>query len=473
MLGKGAFGKVNLGVHKLTSKLVAIKSISKEYLSVESSKKKVMQEYSILKITRHPSIIKIYETFESAKYILIVMELCSGGDLLNFVRKRRRLTENMAKYVFNALINGLNHIHKRNIIHRDIKLDNILLNNEGELKICDFGVAKIIDPNEIIKEQCGTPAYIAPEILSDQGYSGFGVDVWSAGVALYAMLYGTIPFKSQNMKELNKLIIKGQLNLKDDITYEARDLLKSMLEINPRKRITIQDIFKHPWMSDVPKKVELFSDSEKEIIKKEYCYVDKNVGINESNLFTEHNIDSSINELTKNASTKSIILAPFNSTTSEMIEGSSDQKAIDKKELIKFSPKVRDYDRQYEKNNNGELDNGVYNKFVCESKVSNQSIENDELECVKNSIESKEDVRLNNDSHVESKKDLGFSQHKLICSDNLDKSDLSIQANYDDLEINSEAMKQLENFGFPKFLVENGLKSNELNHATTTYYLLL
>lgn len=209
LLGKGAFGKVNLGMHKLTGKMVAIKSINKEYLTDENSKKKVMQEFSILKQIRHPSVIQLYETFESTKHILFVIELCCGGDLLSYVRKKKKLSEPMSKSIFKNLIDGLNYCHSKGVLHRDIKLDNILLNAAGHIKICDFGVSKQVREGEIMTEQSGTPAYIAPEILRDKGYEGFAVDVWSAGVVLYAMLYGTVPFKANDMKLLHKLIMKG------------------------------------------------------------------------------------------------------------------------------------------------------------------------------------------------------------------------------------------------------------------------
>ena len=132
------------------------------------------------------------------------MELCAGGDLLNYVRKRRKLKEEYAKKIFKQIIDGLQYIHSKFVAHRDIKLDNLLLDEHGLVKICDFGVSKILkEPNEKMTEQCGTPAYIAPEILKDKGYRGFGVDIWSLGVCLYAMLFGTVPFKASNMSDLH------------------------------------------------------------------------------------------------------------------------------------------------------------------------------------------------------------------------------------------------------------------------------
>lgn len=196
LIGKGAFGKVTLGIHKLTGKQVAIKTVDKSLMKDEYQKKKVLQEVHLLKKVRHQNVIRLLEVFESPKHLLMVMEYAGGGDLLQYVKKRRRLEEDEARKIFRQVVYGLAHCHCRSVLHRDIKLDNILLDNDGEIKICDFGVSRIIKKNQKITEQCGTPAYIAPEIISDNGYEGFSADIWSMGVLLYAMLCGTVPFKA-------------------------------------------------------------------------------------------------------------------------------------------------------------------------------------------------------------------------------------------------------------------------------------
>ena len=181
MLGRGAFGKVNLALHKLTRRLCAIKSINKKYLSDEKQRGKFEVEVNILKKMRHMNVVRLLETFETDKYFLIVMELCCGGDLLTYVRKRRRLAEPLAKYLFKQIVEGVGHVHSKHIIHRDIKLDNILLDAQGHIKIGDFGVSKELKAGEKIYESCGTPAYIAPEVLTEHGYEGNSVDLWSLG----------------------------------------------------------------------------------------------------------------------------------------------------------------------------------------------------------------------------------------------------------------------------------------------------
>ena len=180
------------------------------------------------------------------------MEYAGGGDLLQYVKKRKRLDEAEAKRIFRQIVYGLAHCHCRSVLHRDIKLDNILLDNDGEIKICDFGVSRVIKKNQRITEQCGTPAYIAPEIISDIGYEGFTADTWSLGVLLYAMVCGTVPFKAQNMHDLHKIITNGSFafppQVEQSLSYDCKNLISRMLMLKPKDRISIPEILSHQWM---------------------------------------------------------------------------------------------------------------------------------------------------------------------------------------------------------------------------------
>jgi len=132
--------------------------------------------------------MRLLEVFESSNHFLIVTEYLSAGDLLHYVKRKKRLDEEKTRYIFKQIVYGMAHCHCRSVLHWDIKLDNVLLDNEKGVKLCDFGVSKIMKKSQSIKEQCGTPAYIAPEIIENKGYNGFYSDIWSAGVVLYAML---------------------------------------------------------------------------------------------------------------------------------------------------------------------------------------------------------------------------------------------------------------------------------------------
>lgn len=209
-----------------------------------------------------------------------------------------------------------------------------------------------------MREQCGTPAYIAPEIIRDKGYSGFKADLWSAGVVLYALLYGTVPFKANNMQDLHKLILQAKYNLKDEISEPAKNLLRALLEPDPVQRFTIKQVLQHPWMQDAPVDdgtFVIFNQEEQEIIRKEFTYnnparfnrneVPSNPDAEPWDCFTELNLDS-MNATLRNASSKSVILAPFNSSVSDDREFETINRKqapiVDKKALIKFAARCRD-----------------------------------------------------------------------------------------------------------------------------------
>ena len=467
LLGKGAFGKVNLSLHVLTGRLVAIKSINKNKIITERQKSKIQIETSIMKtLSSSEHIVKIYETYETKNHICIVMEYISAGDLLSYIRKRSKLTEPIAKYIFKQIILGIQFIHKNKIVHRDIKLDNILIDLNNKIKICDFGVSKkIINNNDLMYEQCGTPTYIAPEILRNKGYEGFGVDVWSSGVVLYAMLSGTVPFKGNDIKELNNGIMKGIYNSINDISNQANHLLKCILEVDPKKRISINDILSHPWLIDVDINnfnfYNLFTNAERILLAKsnvDYRDIKNKDDMIEN--FNIKNLDTEEENENKNIITKSIILAPFNSSfllndeiTLSLIDN-YDKELIVKNHLIKFSVKVKELNRLYELNNNGEIDNGVVisidsndNKFI--NNISPYPFNNMSFYSKgqsKNFIPNNDiDYNNNNDKNEKDKKND-------ICDD---------------------ALNELVKLGYLKSYVKECLDNNEKNYATTSYFLFV
>lgn len=255
-LGRGAFGKVNLGVHILTGKTVAIKSFKLNDKEINSIRRRLHLETQLMKTLNHLNVLKMYETFETTNYLMIVVEFISGGDLLSFLRKRNKVSEPVAKFLFKQLMEGLKYMHSQGIIHRDVKLDNILLDADSSIKLCDLGVSKLIKQGEIMTEQCGTPAYIAPEIISGEGYSGFGADMWSAGVVLYALLSGTMPFKANNMNDLQNLIISSNYSEIKEVSKDASNLINELLELDPKKRLTADQALRHPFFKDVRKSMK-------------------------------------------------------------------------------------------------------------------------------------------------------------------------------------------------------------------------
>ena len=249
-LGKGAFGKVYLGIHKLTGLKVAVKTIEKSFMQDERTRKKVFQEVYIMNKIHDKNVIRLLELFESPKHLMIVLEYAGGGDLLQLLRTRGRISEQEARPIFKQVVDAVIACHTQDIIHRDIKLDNILLNEEMTLiKLCDFGVSRVAKHGLKISEQCGTPAYLAPEIIVNEGYEPFFVDVWSMGILIYALLSATVPFKAKTIAELHKIILRGKYEFPEYFSEQIKDLIREMLNPVPHLRIKLHDLKQHEWFN--------------------------------------------------------------------------------------------------------------------------------------------------------------------------------------------------------------------------------
>ena len=494
LLGKGAFGKVNLSLHVLTGRLVAIKSINKSKLTSERQKSKIKLETSIMKtVSKSDYVVKVFETYETKKHICIVMEYICAGNLLTYIRKRSKLNEQNAKVIFKQIALGLHYIHSHGIVHRDIKLDNILIDLNNIVKICDFGVSKKLSKGTIMKEQCGTPAYMAPELLKGKGYEGCGVDLWSVGVVLYAMLSGTVPFKGNDIKELHTAIMKGTYKQIEDISQEATHLVRALLEVDPRKRITIEQVLYHPWLVNVDislfKSYNLFTNAEKVLLAK--SNVDYRDASNRDDMienFCILNIDTKEEKEKKNNNDKSIILAPYNSSRTDF--GSQDEydkrykskyNTLIKHEpcdnsnkqlkiqngLIKFAGKVKELNRAYELNNNGEIDNGI----VISQDMSKGG--DDKGVAGVNGISPFEDNSAPKSKPFTPFNECDFAYGGNVngsgCKGNNSSNNYFIQENV----INDKILNEVANLGYSKHHIIASLERDEFNYATTTYQLLL
>ena len=249
-LGSGAFGKVVLGRHILTNELVAIKILDKMILShTPDDYQSVKQEINILKSVKHKHIVQLYEVLQTSQHIFIIMEYCEGKDLLDYILTKSKLSEEESLKYFQQLINALFYLHSQNIAHRDIKIDNMLLDRNRDLKLVDFGLSTKYPDDNLLDQPCGTVVYAAPEVLQGKEYHGMLADVWSSGIVLYGMLSGYLPFGEPDDEINRQNIIMGKIKFPNYFSDCVKDLLMHMLDLDPMTRYTLQEVRSHPWFN--------------------------------------------------------------------------------------------------------------------------------------------------------------------------------------------------------------------------------
>ena len=245
-IGKGTFSKVKLGITKSTGEKVAIKILEKRKIKNKTDQIRVERELNILRKINHINIVKIIQTKEDQNNIYIIMEFVDY-DLFLHIANNKRLNEKESSLYYFQLITGLEYIHLLNIVHRDLKPENLLLTKKRILKIIDFGLSNYFTGDELLMTPCGSPSYTPPEMIKGYKYNGYAVDIWSTGIILYGMLCGYLPFEERDNKALFKKIVKCKVNYPKYISNNAQNLLKRILVANPDKRITINEIKKHPF----------------------------------------------------------------------------------------------------------------------------------------------------------------------------------------------------------------------------------
>ncbi|CDW85359.1 protein kinase domain containing protein [Stylonychia lemnae] len=250
-LGQGTFGKVRLGTHMLTGEKVAIKILEKDKIKDQSDVERVTREIHILKIVRHPNVIQLYEIIETSRQLFLIMEYASGGELFDFIVKRKRLQETDACKFFQQIIQGVEYIHKLRICHRDLKPENLLLDERNNIKIVDFGLSNIYKEGDTLKTACGSPCYAAPEMIAGKKYQGLISDTWSCGIILYAMACGYLPFEDPNTNKLYKKILSCDYLIPGFISAQCKDLIKKILNTDPNTRISMKDVKAHEWFNQV------------------------------------------------------------------------------------------------------------------------------------------------------------------------------------------------------------------------------
>lgn len=253
VLGSGTFSVVRKGIHLKTKEVFAVKCIDKK--GVEDKSEMIQTEIDILRRVRHPYIISLKEMFETPTHIYLVMELVTGGEVFDKIVERGAYSEKHASKLIREVLDAIAYLHKNGVVHRDLKPENLLYVNDSpdsDIKLADFGLSKIVGNSMLLNTACGTPGYVAPEVLKCVGYDK-AVDLWSVGVILYILLCGFPPFYDENTSVLFEQIMLGKYQFTspywDHVSDSAKDLVRHLLVVDPAKRYTAQEALHHPWIA--------------------------------------------------------------------------------------------------------------------------------------------------------------------------------------------------------------------------------
>ena len=250
IIGTGSSSLVYLARHKVTNLLVAIKMIRKNY-DDKSEITRIWREISLMKQVHHPFIAELFEIIDTKDYVYLVMENAERGNIFNLINQTGGFDENSAKKYFIEIILALDYLHtKKYIMHRDLKAENVLVDKYGNVRLIDFGLSNVFSKNEPnLKTVCGSPAYAAPEMITGANYTK-AADIWSAGVVLFAMVAGKLPFDDENVQTTLQKVVYSDAEYPSHMSRSLVDLLKRILVKDPLKRLTISQIMHHPWIEN-------------------------------------------------------------------------------------------------------------------------------------------------------------------------------------------------------------------------------
>ncbi|KAL5785740.1 hypothetical protein ACOSQ2_008132 [Xanthoceras sorbifolium] len=249
-LGEGNFGKVKLATNLDSGQAFAVKILEKNRIIDLKITDQIKREIATLKLLKHPNIVRLHEVLASKSKIYMVLEYVTGGELFDRIASKGKLSEAHARKLFQQLIDGVSYCHNKGVFHRDLKLENVLVDSKGSIKISDFGLSALpqhFRDDGLLHTTCGSPNYVAPEVLNNRGYDGATSDIWSCGVILYVILTGYLPFDDRNLAVLYQKIFKGDAKIPKWLSPGAQNMLRRILDPNPATRITMSGIKTDDW----------------------------------------------------------------------------------------------------------------------------------------------------------------------------------------------------------------------------------
>ncbi|KAI9302000.1 kinase-like domain-containing protein, partial [Cunninghamella echinulata] len=256
-LGKGSMGKVKLGVHVTSGAKAAIKIVPRaprlrKLTAKEISREiRAVREGHLMMLLNHPHIVHLRDMIAGSHYYYFLMDFVSGGQLLHYIVKRDRLTEKHARHFSRQIVSALDYMHRNSVVHRDLKIENILVDKTGHnIKIIDFGLSNLFCPERQLTTYCGSLYFAAPELLNGCPYRGPEIDVWSFGVVLYVMITGSVPFDDKSLPGLHEKIKRAQIAYPAHISSSCHNLLSRIFVSESQQRITLADIILHPWLNE-------------------------------------------------------------------------------------------------------------------------------------------------------------------------------------------------------------------------------
>lgn len=247
-IGEGTFAKVKFAQNTETGESVAMKVLDRATIIKHNMADQIKREISIMKLVRHPHVVRLQEVLASRTKIYIILEFITGGELFDKIVHLGKLSENDSRRYFQQLIDGVDYCHSKGVYHRDLKPENLLLDSQGNLKISDFGLSAFPDQGlRLLQTTCGTPNYVAPEVLNHKGYDGAIADVWSCGVILYVLMAGYLPFDEVDLNTLYSKIERADFSCPSWFSVGASSLINRILDPNPETRISIEEIRDDQW----------------------------------------------------------------------------------------------------------------------------------------------------------------------------------------------------------------------------------